>query len=78
MNFKITTEDTFKPIVVEITLTSKEEVQDLFGILNHSAIVKASTSLNLAAIRSELLERFPIAKDNYSAFSTKLTNWFGA
>jgi hypothetical protein len=75
MNFKITTEETFKPIVVEITLTSKEEVQNFYHILNHTAINEASV-LDLDSLRDRIHDIYPEAYDHFDTFSDKVLDWF--
>jgi len=78
MEFKVErlTVQAFEPIVVMMTLSSKEEAQEFYGILNHGAIVSTASELGLCEVRTELLKVYPEVKNNFQDFADKLRKWF--
>jgi hypothetical protein len=74
MDIKITND--FSPVKIELTLTSENEIQDLYNILNHGAICGTTKYLNLGVIREKLIEVYPNARGNFRQFADDLERWF--
>jgi hypothetical protein len=68
-------EPEFKPVVLEITLETLQEVQDFYNIFNHAGILD-STNINGATIRDILTRRRAYVSDNFQPFSDSLDAYY--
>jgi len=65
----------FKPVVLEITLETLQEVQDFYNIFNHSGILD-STNFDGSIIRNKLTSNHTNVSDNYQPFADNLDAYY--
>lgn len=65
---------TFTPITLQLNIQSQEELDQLYFLTNHKAIIETCTALPLRELRHTLFED-RVAYD-YSDYASKLSSWF--
>jgi len=78
MQVKATREQKFEPVVLEITFTSEQEIQDFYSICNTTAIVKAARRVDFDSIRRVLRNNYYDAsnEESYGKFYKQLKEYF--